>query len=94
MRRLLESPNGAAHDERMTAPCARARSPARLRFRLAVVLASLVAAIVGSVLLAKKANGPTGSTAAPALPPGGKVVAAIRIGRGNVVLGQRAVGRR
>jgi virginiamycin B lyase len=76
----------------MTAPPAPARSPARLRFRLAVVLASLVAAIVGSALLAEKANGPTGSTAAPALPPGGKVVARIRIGRGNVVLGQMAGG--
>ncbi len=77
----------------MTAPPALARSSARPRFRLAVVLTSLVAAIVGSVLLAEKANGPTGSTAAPALPPGGKVVARIRIGRGNVVLGQGAEGR-
>ena len=57
-----------------------------------MVLASLVAAIVGSVLLTEKANGPTGSTAALALPPGGKVVARIRIGRGNVVLGQKGGG--
>ena len=91
--RLVESLIGAAHDERMTAPSAPARSSARLLFRLAVIVASVVAAIVGSVLLAKKANGPTGSTAAPVLPPGGKVVARIRIGRTNAALAQRAEGR-
>jgi YVTN family beta-propeller protein len=88
----VESLIGAAHDERMTAQSAPARSSARLLFRLAVIVASVVAAIVGSIVLAKKANGPTGSTAAPVLPPGGKVVARIRIGRGNVVLGQRGGG--
>jgi YVTN family beta-propeller protein len=81
----------------VTAPSAPGRSSARLFFRAAVIVASVVAAIVGSVLLAtqrssEKVNGPTDATAAPVLPPGGKVVAQIRIGRGNVVLGQRGGG--
>jgi YVTN family beta-propeller protein len=62
-----------------------------------VIVASVVAAIVGSVLLAthrssEKANGAAGSTLAPALPPGGKVVARIRLGHSSVVLGQLAGG--
>lgn len=73
------------------------RPSARLLFRLAVIVASVVAAIVGSVVLAThrsshKANGSTGLSRAPALPPGGRVVARIRIGRSNFVLGQRAGG--
>ena len=55
---VVESLIGAAHDERVTVPAAPARSSARLLFRLAVIVASVVAAIVGSVLLAKKADGP------------------------------------
>ena len=97
MPRLLESLIGAAHDERVTAPSAPARSSARLLFRLGVIVASVVAAIVGSVLLvtqrsSDKVNVRTGSTLAPALPPGGKVVARIRIGRSSVVLGRHAGG--
>jgi YVTN family beta-propeller protein len=97
LRGLVESLIGAAHDERVTVPSAPARSSARVLFRLAVIVVSVVAAIVGSVLLATqrssdKVNGRTGSTLAPALPPGGKVVARIRIGRSSVVLGQLAGG--
>jgi YVTN family beta-propeller protein len=93
----VESLIGAAHDERVTAPSAPVRSSTRLLFRLAVIVASVVAAIVGSVLLvthrsSEKANDPTGSTLVPALPPGGKVVARIRIGRSKIVLGQEASG--
>jgi hypothetical protein len=90
--RLVESLIGAAHDGRVTAPSAPGRSSGRLLFRLAVIVASVVAAIVGSVLLVTQANGPTGSTAAPVLPPGGKVVARIRIGRASPVLAQRSGG--
>jgi YVTN family beta-propeller protein len=62
-----------------------------------VIVASVVAAIVGTVLLAmlrssEKANGAAGSSRAPALPPGGQVVARIRIGRTRVVLGQGGAG--
>jgi len=97
LRRPVESLIGPAHDERVTTPPAHARSSARLLFRLAVILASVVAAIVGSVLLATQRsseteNGPAGSTRAPALPPGGKVVARIRIGRSRVVIGQGGAG--
>jgi virginiamycin B lyase len=97
LRRLVESLIGAAHDERVTTPSAPARSSARLPFRLAVIVTSVVAAIVGSVLLAtqrssEKVTGSTGSTLAPVLPPGGRVVARIRIGRSNVALGQLGAG--
>jgi len=95
--RLVESLIGAAHDDRVTAPSAPARSSARLLFRLAVIVASVVAAIVGSVLLAthrssEKLNRLRGSTLAPALPPGAKVIARIRIGRTNVASGQHGAG--
>jgi YVTN family beta-propeller protein len=94
---LVESLIGAAHDERVTAPSAPVRSSKRLLFRVAVIVASVVAAIVGSVLLAmhrssEKVKGRTGSALAPALPPGGKVVARIRIGRSSVQLGLLAGG--
>ena len=63
-----------------------ARTSAYRRIRLAVVAASVVAAIVGSVLLAtqrssEKVGVQTGSILAPALPEGGNVVARIRVGR-------------
>ncbi len=52
------------------------------RFRLAVVAASVVAAIVGSIVLAKhRPSEEAGSTLAAALPAGGKITARIRIGR-------------
>jgi YVTN family beta-propeller protein len=92
LRKLVESLIGGAHDGRVTAPSAPGRSSGRLLFRLAVIVASVVAAIVGSVVLVTQANGPTGSTAAPVLPPGGKVVARIRIGRSNVANGQLGAG--
>ena len=78
----MESPGLAVEDERREL-----RSGARRRrIRLAVVAASVVAAIVGSVLLAtsrsgEKGGGRRGSIPAPALPAGGKVVARIRVGR-------------
>jgi YVTN family beta-propeller protein len=73
---------------------------ARRRFRLVVVAASLVAAIVGSIVLAthrssEKANVRKGSTLKQPLPPGGKVVARIRVGRHSLPLrggGPLAVG--
>jgi YVTN family beta-propeller protein len=63
-----------------------ARTSAYRRIRVAVVAASVVAAIVGSVLLATHRSGEKvsvqrGSILAPALPEGGKVVARIRVGR-------------
>ena len=63
-----------------------ARASAYRRIRLAVVAASVVAAIVGSVLLAthrssEKVGVQRGSILGPALPAGGKVVARIRVGR-------------
>jgi YVTN family beta-propeller protein len=62
-----------------------------------VIVASVVAAIVGSVLLvmhrsSEKKSGAVGSTRAPVLPVGGKVVARIRIGRSNVASGQLGAG--
>src|SRR5207249_11910101 len=86
--RSVESPNGTEDDERVTAPSARPLASTHRRFRLAVVVVSGVVAIVGSILLAKhgssdKVNAPTGSTLAPALPPGGQVVGRIRVGRAN-----------
>jgi len=89
----VESPSSTVDDEPVTAPSA------RRRFRLAVVVASVVAAIVGSILLAthrssEKVNVRTGSIL-PALPPGGKVVARIRVGRGGLPVrggGALAVG--
>jgi YVTN family beta-propeller protein len=77
----------------VTAPSAPARAPTRRRFRLAVVVASVVAAIVGSVLLADRRSSDKGTApVAHALPPGGEVVARIRIGRSNEVLGQEGGG--
>ena len=89
----MESPDGAVHDGRVTAPSAPARASLHRRFRLVVVVASVVAAIVGSVLLAdhrssQKVDAPT----AHALPPGGTVVARIRIGHANATLGQDGGG--
>ena len=90
---LLESLIASPHDERVTASSAPGRSSARLLFRLAVIVMSVVAAIVGSVLLAtQRRSSPTGSTLASALPPGGKVVALIRIGRSNVASGRLGAG--
>ena len=62
------------------------RTSAYRRIRLAVVAGSVVAAIVGSVLLAtnrstEKVGVQSGSILGPALPAGGKVVARIRVGR-------------
>jgi YVTN family beta-propeller protein len=59
-----------------------------------VVVASVVAAIVGSALLTDHRSGgaPRGSAPARALPAGGKVVARIRIGRSSVALGQEGGG--
>jgi YVTN family beta-propeller protein len=57
----------------------------------------VVAAIVGSVLLVthrsgEKASAPTGTTRATGLPPGGKVIARIRIGHANPALGKEGGG--
>ena len=84
----VESPGSPVDDERVTAPSAPARPTSHRGFRLAAIVASVVAAIVGSVLLAvhrssEKSELRAGPAAAPALPRGGKVVAAIRIGRGR-----------
>jgi YVTN family beta-propeller protein len=84
-------------DERVTTPSARPRASTHRRFQLAVIVGSVVAAIVGSILLAThrssgKASARAGSTPASALPPGGKVVARIRIGRASAALGQRGGG--
>src|SRR4029078_6239337 len=59
------------------------------RFRLAVVVLSVVAAIVGSVLLAthrshERVRGGAGSTPTAQLQPSGKVIARIRVGRGGL----------
>jgi YVTN family beta-propeller protein len=93
----VESQDGAVNDERVTAPSAPSRVSTHRRFRLAVVVASMVAAIVGSILLAthrpsEKVNATTGSTVPPALPPGGKVVARIRVGRSIPAIGQEGGG--
>jgi len=90
----VDSLGGAAHDERVTAPSAPAPVPTRRRFRLAIVVASVVAAIVGSVSLVvlrsdDKVDARTGSTG---LPPGGKVVARIRVGRSVPGIGQEGGG--
>jgi YVTN family beta-propeller protein len=77
-----------------------ARTSAYRRIRLAVIAASVVAAIVGSVLLAthrssEQVGVQKGSILAPALPAGGKVVARIRVGRGGLPVrggGPLAVG--
>jgi YVTN family beta-propeller protein len=77
-----------------------ARTATYRRIRLAVVAASVVAAIVGSVLLATNRSRDhvgdlRGSVSAPGLPEGGKVVARIRVGRGGLPLkggGALAVG--
>ena len=85
----MESLSGGAHDGRVTAPSAPARASLHRRFRLAVVVASVVAAIVGSVLLAEhrsseKASAPTSH----ALPAGGKVLRRIRLGGGPLTVGE------
>src|SRR5690349_1918566 len=59
------------------------------RFRLAVVVLSVVAAIVGSVVLAthrshERVRGRAGSTPTAQLQPSGKVIARIRVGRGGL----------
>src|SRR3954453_20208676 len=77
-----------------------ARASAYRRIRLAVVAASVVAAVVGSVLLAthrssEKVGVQRGSILAHTLPEGGKVVAPIRVGRGGLPVrggGALAVG--
>jgi len=48
--------------ERVTTPAASARAPAHRRFRLAVVVASVVAAAVGSALLATRDSGEKATT--------------------------------
>jgi YVTN family beta-propeller protein len=90
----VESPDAAVHDERVTAPSAPALASTHRRFRLVVVVASVVAAIVGSVLLAnhRSSSAHTSSPRVRALPPGGKVVARIRIGWSKEVLGQEGGG--
>jgi hypothetical protein len=50
----VESLSGAEDHEGVTTPAASARAPAHRRFRLAVVVTSVVAAVVGSVLLATR----------------------------------------
>jgi YVTN family beta-propeller protein len=90
----VESVGGAADDGRVTASSASAHASTRRRFRLAVVLVSLAAAIVGSVLLAghRSGNARTSPALARTLPAGGTVVARIRIGHANAVLGQDGGG--
>jgi virginiamycin B lyase len=92
----LESPSSPEDDERVTAPSARPPASTHTRFRFAVVVASVVTAIVGSIVLAthrhEKVNAPTRSTLAPVLPPGGKVVARIRVGRSIPAIGQEGGG--
>jgi hypothetical protein len=53
----VESLSGAVDHERMTTPAASAHEPAHRRFRLTVVVASVAAAVVGSVLLATRDSG-------------------------------------
>jgi YVTN family beta-propeller protein len=68
----------------MSSDPAPARTSANRRIRLAVVAASVVAAIVGSVLLATSRSSEKGGaqrSSISALPEGGKVVARIRVGR-------------
>jgi len=96
----VESPSSTVDDERVTAPSARPRASTHRRFRLAVVVASVGAAVAGSILLAthrssERVSARTGSILAAALPPGGKVVARIRVGRAGLPLrggGALAVG--
>jgi virginiamycin B lyase len=78
-------------------PPAPARALLYRAFRLAVVAASFVGAIVGSVVLAthrssERVKAQTVSTLAPALPAGGTVVARIRVGRSVVASGQHGAG--
>jgi YVTN family beta-propeller protein len=84
----------AAHDDHVTARTAPAPASTRRRFRLAVVVASVVAAIVGSVSLvvlrsSERVDTKTGSTG---LPPGGKVVARIRVGHSVPGIGKEGGG--
>src|SRR4051812_18893357 len=92
------SPTGAGDDDRVSVHSARLGAAARRRFRLAVIVASVAAAVAGSIVLVTQR--PTGSEGvanpgAPALPPGGKVIARIRVGRSTAPLrsgGALAVG--
>ena len=80
------------NDEGVTAPSTPSRVSTHGRFRLAVIVVSVVAAIVGSVLLAthRSSEEATASTRSglAALPPGGEVVARIRVGRALFASGQ------
>jgi YVTN family beta-propeller protein len=60
----------------------------RRRFRFAVVGASVAAAIAGSVLLAEHRLGENAGAPSAALPPGGKVMAQIRVGGGQGTVGE------
>jgi YVTN family beta-propeller protein len=81
----------------VTASSAPAPGSPHRRFRLAVVVASVVAAFVGSVVLATrgstgKVTAPRGPAQAPALPAGGTVIARIRVGRSIPAAGQEGGG--
>jgi YVTN family beta-propeller protein len=72
-------------------------APTHRRFRLGVVVASALAAIVGGVLLVthrsnERGNAATGPPHAAPLPRGGEVVARIRVGRAGTALSQRGGG--
>jgi YVTN family beta-propeller protein len=92
----VESQDGVVNDERVTAPSTPSRVSTHGRFRLAVVVVSVVAAIVGSVLLAthRSSEEATASTRSglAALSPGGEVVARIRVGRAIFAIGQNGGG--
>jgi len=68
---------------RVSSPLPTTRATPRRRFRAAVVAASVAGAIVGSVLLATHRSNEKESVRTGALPAGGKVVAAIRVGHGG-----------
>ena len=81
----METTSTGVDDETVSAPTAPAPESMHRRFRLAAIVASVVAAIAGSALLvvhrsSEQESVPTGT----ALPPGGKVIAAIRVGRGGL----------
>jgi len=58
----VESLSGAVDHERVTIPAASVPEPAHRRFRLTVVVASLVAAVVGSIVLATRDSGEKATT--------------------------------